>query len=113
MTDVVLVSMGRYPVLKNPFKLVKPLTHKTLGSECECVCAYHNSVTICLLIACVGLCSLTVIARASGGRLLNKKQQVACAANLPVFVGGETGGGDEERRIQKGDRRRLKEGRRQ
>lgn len=38
VTDVVLVSIGRYPVLKNPFKLVKPLTHKTLGSECVCVC---------------------------------------------------------------------------
>lgn len=39
VTDVVLVSIGRYPVVKNPFKLVKPLTHKTLGSEC--VCAYY------------------------------------------------------------------------
>lgn len=29
VTDVVLVSIGRYPVLKNPFRLVKPLTHKS------------------------------------------------------------------------------------
>lgn len=36
VTDVVLVSNGKYPVLKNPFKLVKPLTHGTLDSECVC-----------------------------------------------------------------------------
>ena len=29
VTDVVLVSIGRYPVLKNQFRLVKPLTHKS------------------------------------------------------------------------------------
>lgn len=63
MTDVALVSMGRYPILKNPFKLVKPLTHKTLGSERLCVCVHAcmcvralRSVTICLLIASAGLC---------------------------------------------------------
>lgn len=38
VTDVVLVSICRYPVLKNPFKLVKPLTHRTLDCECACVC---------------------------------------------------------------------------
>lgn len=77
-------------------------------SVCVCVpqqCHYLSADCVCGSLC---LCSLTVIARASGGRPSNKKQQVACVANLPVFVGG-----DEERRIQKGDRRRLKEGRRQ
>lgn len=55
VTDVVLVSIGRYPVLKNPFKLVKPLTHRTLDSECVCV-SYYESVTICQLIASPALC---------------------------------------------------------
>lgn len=38
VTDLVLVSICRYPVLKNPFKLVKPLTHRTLDCERVCVC---------------------------------------------------------------------------
>lgn len=48
VTDVVLVSMGRYPVLKNPFKLVKPLTRKTLGSECACVPECHYLSADCV-----------------------------------------------------------------
>lgn len=37
VTDVVLVSIGRYPVLRNPFKHAKPLTHRTLEPACLCV----------------------------------------------------------------------------
>ena len=83
VTDVVLVSMGRYPVLKNPFKLVKPLTHKTLDSECVCVCAWVVRECHYLSADCVSvhgslcLCSLTLIARASGGRLSNKNNRLA------------------------------------
>lgn len=42
-----------------------------------------------------------------------KKDPVARVANSPLFVGGESEQGDEERAMQKGAGGRLQEGRRQ